>query len=398
MDQMYLKVGSHSIFMWYESIVATVILMIVFLNIPEYTYSVVNQSILPKYFYFGICAIVTPILFLKFVQLMRYLISPFSLLMLVLICINFSDLIDSSADVKSLIFTRNQFLLLAIILGFVFSTIQTECYKYVFPLLMIVNLVSVLVDFFIPGLIHPIDMPGTVIGRAAGTFINPTQMSEVLLIICLFAIPGARDPYRILLILLAGIGVTLTFTRGSFIVGFLFFIILSVTRKIPKSAFVFLVCLLCFLPILLANFSDYLLSRDDLIYDVDNILNRLDFFQSFEINDFSALERLEVMDAAVNLFFQNPLLGAGVGSTSLWSYKVGPHNQILVLAAENGIIGLLLWGSLAMILWRGHYFQDRTFQHTACFIFIAMSMFTHNILEFPYWLLSIALISQRDPV
>jgi O-Antigen ligase. len=252
----------------------------------------------------------------------------------------------------------------------------------------------VLVDFIRPGFIHPINMPGAVNGRAGGTFISPTQMSEVLLITCLFAIQVVSVPYRLILTLLTGVGVALSFSRSSFIVGFLLFIMLCITRKIPKLALVVPITLLLFLPIVLVNFSDYLLSREDLSYDVDNLLTRLDFFQSYEVNDVSALERLEVMEAALNIFFQNPLLGAGIGATSLWSYWVGPHNQILMLAAEYGVMGLLLWVVLAIILWQGHYFKDQTFQHMACFIFMGISIFSHNILELPYWLLSIALISQ----
>lgn len=395
-NQPVFKAEQSKIFKWYERIVAALILILVYLNIPEFTYSVINSSILPKYFYFLMCVLVVPVAFFKVDRLMRYLTSPYSLIILLLASINFIQLIDGNKDIIEIAYTRNQLLLLFIIIGFFFSSIPSYSYRYIFPFLVVTNLALVITDFIQPGLIYPVRIPGAVIGRAAGTFINPTQISEILLITCLFALPVLSIPYRTIMALLVGLGVALTFTRGSFIVGFLFFLILFATRKILKIALVFPIVVLLFLPVLLNNFSDYLLSREDFILNVDNLLSRLDFFQTYEINDVSAVERLEVMEAALNLFFQNTFLGAGVGSTTLWPYRVGPHNQILVLAAEYGVTGLLLWVLLAMILWQGRYFKDRDFQHMACFIFIGLSIFTHNILELSYWLLSIALISQRS--
>ncbi|PPC89516.1 MAG: hypothetical protein CTY34_11165 [Methylobacter sp.] len=382
------------IFKWYERIIAGIILILVYLNIPEYTYAVINQAILPKYFYFLMCALLAPVVFFKIDQLLRYLISPYSLLILLLISINFISLIDANKDTVELVLTRNQLLLLSIMLGFFFSSISTGSFKSIFPFLLVINLACVVTNFIAPGLMYPLRTPGAVIGRAAGTFINPTQISEVLLITCLFAIPVVSRPYRIILTLSTGIGVALTFTRGSFVIGFLLFILLCATRKMPRLALVFPTLLLLFLPVLVANFNDYLLSREDLIFNVDDLLSRLDFFQTYVVNDVSALERFEVMNAALNLFFQNPLLGAGVGYTTLWPYRVGPHNQLLVLAAEYGVSGILLWLLLAVMLWKGRYFKDRAFQHMACFIFIGLSMFTHNILELAYWLLSISLLSR----
>lgn len=72
--------------------------------------------------------------------------------------------------------------------------------------------------------------------------------------------------------------------------------------------------------------------------------------------DTSARSRLLVMDVAWRLFMTHPIFGRGVGSVS--AFGVGrdliyPHNILLELGAETGLVGLGLFLSLmSMVLWR----------------------------------------------
>jgi O-antigen ligase len=72
--------------------------------------------------------------------------------------------------------------------------------------------------------------------------------------------------------------------------------------------------------------------------------------------DTSARSRLLVMDVAWRLFMTYPIFGRGVGSVS--AFGVGrdliyPHNILLELGAETGLVGLGLFLSLmSMVLWR----------------------------------------------
>jgi len=147
------------------------------------------------------------------------------------------------------------------------------------------------------------------------------------------------------------------------------------------------------LPLLLGSFESYLSGREDLADGLDNILTRLRFFQVPAFDDDSALERVLVLEAGLDLFLESPIFGAGAGATYLWSLRTVPHNQPVMLAAEYGVFGIALWVWLAVILWKGKYFQDKTFQLSVAAGFIFLSMFTHNMLDFPYWLLTFALIS-----
>ena len=91
--------------------------------------------------------------------------------------------------------------------------------------------------------------------------------------------------------------------------------------------------------------------------------------------------------------WSNPIFGAGAGATDLWWLGAGIHNQLVMLAAEYGVFGIALWTSLAVILWKGKYFPEKTFHLAVVTGFIFMSMFTHNMFDNLYWFLTFALVS-----
>jgi O-antigen ligase len=149
------------------------------------------------------------------------------------------------------------------------------------------------------------------------------------------------------------------------------------------------------LPLLLGSFESYLEGREDLSAGFDNLLGRLEFFQDQALDDSSALERAQVLEAGLDLFLRNPVFGAGAGVTDLWPLPVSVHNQLVMLGAEYGVFGIALWMWLAVILWKGKYLQDKTFQLPVVIGFAFLSMFTHNMFDFLYWLLTFALISGK---
>jgi O-antigen ligase len=68
--------------------------------------------------------------------------------------------------------------------------------------------------------------------------------------------------------------------------------------------------------------------------------------------------RLEVMKAAVGAFFSSPV-GAGVANFGPWAVKAGykmsvghsPHNAVLQVASEYGIIGLVPYLTILVMTW-----------------------------------------------
>ncbi|MFC5474712.1 O-antigen ligase family protein [Paraherbaspirillum soli] len=380
----------------YNAIVLTTALSLIYLNLPGYAF-VLNKALLPKYFYFGLVPILSPVLLLKPRAFLSYLISPFPLWIFVVIILNIIHLlnafVEGNTGTVDLVSTRIQLLVVAIGLGFALAVTRTETYERVFPFLTVLISCSVIFDFFIPGVLYPIGMEGSVINRGAATFINPTIAAEVMLIVFLMTCAAVKMQYRMPLLILTGVGVTVTFTRSAIIAWILFWIFLSIKRVFSRLAALFTLAAFIVIPVLYDTFGNYLSSRENSGESIANIQARLDFFSNPNFEDGSSEERLKVLKAGWNLFLQNPVSGAGAGATHFWSYKAGTHNQLVMLGAEYGILGIVLWASLAIILWRGKHFQNKNLQFAVFCLFIFMSMFTHNMFDSPYWLVTFALIA-----
>jgi O-antigen ligase len=370
----------------------------IYLNIPSYAFE--TPSLEPKYVYYVFALLIAPLMLFKFRKLVFYMASPFSLWVLAEITVNSFGLLYGSQDVVHMVMTRIQYLTMALMFGFAASIASsTASYEGIFRILAITIPVLIFIDFIRPGIFYPPDALGSVIGRAAATFINPTMAGEAMLVTCLLAIPITRLQYRMPLLLLTGAGVIMTFSRGPILVWLLFSIFLLVARKLPKYSFFLAIIAVVFLPLLLAIFKSYLLERQDLDTGSSNIFARLDFFQTHSLNDNSAQERLSVLKAGWEIFLENPILGGGAGitnfKTNLWPYEVNTHNQIVMLAAEQGILGIALWAWLLVLLWRGRYFQDKRFQMVAAVGAFLMSFFTNNMMDNLYWTVTFALVSGR---
>ena len=134
----------------------------------------------------------------------------------------------------SLIGTRIQYAVLAVLLGFACSITRTTSYERIFPFLAVLIPITVIVDFLHPGVFYPLGTEGTVLGRAAATFINPNRAGEAMLLTFLLAIPVLRPRYRALLLLLVGVGVILTFSRGAILGWMLLWLFLLLRKAVPK--------------------------------------------------------------------------------------------------------------------------------------------------------------------
>jgi hypothetical protein len=385
----------------YLAVSAAIVLGLVYLNIPVYAYTL-NSALLPKYFYYALFLALGPFLILRNKQFVSYLVSPFSLWVVAVVLFNTIHLLGALAGqddrTSSVIDARIQILLMVFFLGFVFSITRTAAYERVFPVLAVLVPCLVLVDSHMPGLLYPISTAGTVPGRAAGTFINPTIASEVILLGALLACGVVTKRARLPLFLLAGAGVVMTFTRSAIIAWVLLYIYLLTRQILPKSVLIIALVALG-IPASMGGLETYLSNRSDIAGGIDNIEARLNFFSSGDVRDDSAQERLAVLKSSWELFLENPVFGAGAAVTEVrsthWPHGVGPHNQFMVLAAEYGLIGISFWVFMAIILWRGRYFQDEAIQRAVFFLFLYMTMFTHNMLDAPYWLTTFALASGR---
>ena len=379
----------------YKSSALVVILCLIYLDVPTYIFAF-HKDFLPKYFFFAFLIVVAPLL-IWIRPLLRYLISPFSLWAFGLIILNIAHLLvalsDGDEGRASLIGTGIQYAVLTVLLGFACSMTRATSYERIFPFVAVLIPAMVIVDFLNPGVFYPFGFEGTVLGRAAATFLNPNRAGEAMLITLLLATPVLQPRYRALLLLLVGAGVILTFSRAAILCWMLLWLLLVLRKAVPKYTFAVPLMAIGCLPLLLGSFESYLEGRGDLSEGLGNILARLEFFQDQALHDDSALERAGVFEAGLDLFLENPIFGAGAGATDLWSWRGSTHNQLIMLGAEYGVFGIAVWVSLAVILWKGKYFQDKTYQLTVVVGFVFFSMFTNNMFDFPYWLVTFALVS-----
>jgi O-antigen ligase len=387
----------------WAGLVLPVILVCTYLHLPVFAYTL-DKGLLPKFFYVGFIVLLFPLLLARLNAFVAYMTSPFVLWAGALLLLNLMHLVsnDDSINARSeaLVEFRMQAVALVILLGFAFTQMRSSGWERAFVLLAVLLPVLVTTDFLYPGLLYPVDTPGAVQGRAAGTFINPTIAGEAILLAFLLACPLVSRPYRTPLILLAGIGVLLTFTRAAMLSWIIIWVFLIVRRRLPAFGAITAAVIIT-LPLLMGGLESYISKRSDFTDALDNIQHRLLFFSEARFDDDSAKERETVLRAGWEAFASNPLTGAGAGVTDggvsrLWTHTASTHNQLIGLAAEYGIAGVVMWLWLLTMLVRGRYFRDRTMQTAVILLFCVMTFFTHNMFDFPYWLLTFALLSQRD--
>jgi O-antigen ligase len=402
--------GLYNGLLLYQCAVLGLAMCAIYTNAPIYLYTL-HASVPPKYLYFLLVLLMAPCLLARRSLLPAYLLSPFALWAGALVVVNLihlstwstggeaggTYLVDQAGQVRAaLVLTRIQYIMIAVVLGFVVFVTPVRTWLYAAVVPMVLLPCAVLLDFAYPGMFYQLDIEGAVLGRAAAMFINPTMAGEALLHVFILgsAVIGLR--YRGPLLLLTGAAVLVTFSRSSIIAWGILLIILIARGALPRSMAVTTIVALVALALGLGSFESYLQSRDDFEGASSNILSRLDFFSNLSFEDDSSEERASVVKAGWELFLDNPVFGAGAGSTLFWSHRGSTHNQLLMLAAEYGLFGIGLWTWLLVILWRGRFFAERALQLAMVFLFAWMSMFTHQMLDADtYWLATFALVSTR---
>jgi hypothetical protein len=394
----------------YHGLVLALTCAVIYANLPIYGYTL-HAGLLPKFFFFATFLLIAPLLLLKHHALAAYLLSPFALWTGLFLLVNLVHLgaypdsgqvagawfIDTGAEARrAAILIRIQYAVFALALGFAVHASASASWLRALALLALLVPCAVLLDFFLPGRLYAVGTAGTVLGRAAAMYINPNMAGEAILLVFLLACAVTPARWRGPLFLLAGAAILTTFSRAAILAWLLVCAILVCSKTLPRSALALTVLSIGVAIAGVGVFESYLLSRSDFDGAAGNIVARLDFFSNFSFGDDSAGERADVLKAGWELFLQNPVFGAGAGATQFWSHRGGTHNQLLLLACEYGMFGIALWAWLAAILLRARFFGDRGLQAAVAFLFVFMSMFTHQMFDSAtYWFATFALVSAR---
>jgi len=193
-------------------------------------------------------------------------------------------------------------------------------------------------------LVRFVEDPGRVPGRSAGLYVNANMSGAY--IVCGLAVCTAAIPRRARLpLLLAGAaGVALTFSRGAALCFALLLLVLAATRVIKVGAL--LGTLLVSVAVLVYFSPDISRALDRAGVLNRNTLSRL----SLERDDSG---RINLARRAWEEFTESPLVGNGLASTIDWDAPEQPHNEYLFLAADHGVLGLLVFPALALALVTG---------------------------------------------
>ena len=235
-----------------------------------------------------------------------------------------------------------------------------------------------IVDFFWPYL-------SNVPGRAAGLYVNPNISGKMLCFLMVAGVLVVPKKLQFSFVLICGIGVILTFSRGAWalwIIGFAWFLLrdqgkLSF-RMIYKSIFAITVALVVGATLYFGILGGFIENSWIEPYLTSNTLQRLGI-SAVTISGESAEIREALVYTSLQEWSEKPVFGHGASYTATWEDDGGvrSHNMYLMFLVEGGLIGFFVYMALLVGLWLSTVGLGR-----ALVVLIAVSgLFTHNNLE-----------------
>jgi len=268
------------------------------------------------------------------------------------------------------------------------SAVRSARWALVFAVLLGVALN--IYEFFVPMTFSPIH------GRSAGLFGNSNLSGEALVLGMILSVTVLPSSFRGPFLLLTGVGIFVTFSRGSIAAWFLAVSgLLLFTKGVRAKDLVwtFLGSLLIVGIVLLPKLDAILTTMDQTGVINKNTEERLAWLTNPSgVSDASSWSRMYAAQQAWNKFADHPWVGSGTG-TMHESFDIPPHNQYLSYMLDHGVLGAtivpllllaLLWGARGETMRVGLVFGTTI---------LVLSFFTHSILDFGPSLILFALLA-----
>ena len=374
-------------------------------NWPSYQYAVRGGPI-PLYFYLVPALLTVPMLFAEPGAVLRWLREPlfwwfavFVLTGLAWLLLAQDILEESSRQWRLRALSFIVFGACAVLAG----ASNRKTVAWVIVACMLVACAFNWFDVLRPYRFVPEGIEGASEGRGAGLFINPNAAGSFIVMAAIAALPMIPTRLRGLLLVAAVFGVAATFSRGAFVMVFVA-LAGAVWLKLVKRGQGML--LVIALPLVVTGVSlsyDFLIDKSESRH-IQNVVQRLNWFQDVGNEDIAVEGRKFGAQQAWQIFLDNPVIGKGTGATSLTIQQEGPHNMYLLLMAEQGMVGLLLYVSLCAILIRRGRRMARSARSAdehdvgKCLMLLGFYMatygfFSHNVLEEPYTMFLLAFVA-----
>lgn len=236
--------------------------------------------------------------------------------------------------------------------------------------------------------------------RASGTFANPNQAAEAVILIGLLNLTRLKGTLALVLSLILCLAVVLTFSRAGIAACLIFSCYMIWRNKLTPFFLIVPVLFSVFLGSIVLVAEDTL---DSLGYgaNIKSVVYRLQFFNNIEEDniigdDHSAEARTEIVSIALQESTQKPLVGYGFGSYV--QEGISPHNLLVHLLYKFGMLGLIAWFALAYIIYKQGMVRKLGIFNPALLIFIWFSFFTHNILDDRSWIVFLSFVLLKDPL
>lgn len=262
-----------------------------------------------------------------------------------------------------------------------------------FLLLVIFGSIANILDFMHPWVSTAV-APDRVAGRGAGLYMNPNIAGSFIVLSMIAAIRALRPLWRPCLVLITGLGVSVTFSRGAWIMwGFAVVSLtwlgyFSLRYRITATFFGIIVGAGFVLALLFGGVAGLVQEAGIDQYLTHNTAQRLGLGNE-QFEDASANSRMALIRRSLHDATNYPFAGNGLGYAEHWQGSGGPHNMFLLFFVEGGIIGLLLYLMMLVVLWSG---ADRIGKILVTALAIN-SMFSHHLLKQPGIMLLIGYIA-----
>src|SRR6266568_545812 len=184
-----------------------------------------------------------------------------------------------------------------------------------------------------------------IVGRSAGFFFNPNESARAIVLALAASVVLLPSRLRVPLLIVAGVGTAATLSRGAWIGFGIVVLWLFWQRALRFSALGVSVAAALAAVVLWFGHST------ERLFDSTGALNENTILRlHFGLYNESTTDRLHLAGKAWDLFASSPLVGHGLGASIDWNEALSSHNSYLNLAADHGLLGLLLFPMLCVAL------------------------------------------------
>jgi O-antigen ligase len=388
----------------YATLCTAVVALLFLTNWPTYDYAVRGGPI-PLYYYVLPALLIVPIVFAEPMAAVRFMREPLFWWFVIFVVTGLVWLLLAQDFVED---ASRQWRLrvLAFMFFYTVTLLSSESHRrivgWVIVACVLVACVFNWIDVLRPYRFVPQGIEGVTEGRGAGLFINPNAAGSFIVMGTIAALPMVPARLRGLLLITAVFGVAATFSRGAFVmisVALLGAIWLKLVKRAQG------IVLILTLPLLILGVStsyEYLAAASE-NRSINRVVERLNWFKDTGDEDVAVEGRKYGASQAWQLFLDRPVTGHGPGVASLAVRQEGPHNMYLLLMAEQGILGFILYVSLFVTLLRrgrriARYAQTMHERDAGSAVvlyglFLATyGFFSHNVLEEPHTIFLLAFV------